>query len=471
MAAFPSTVAELGAAAPSFSGRLHLQGRIVPANLALASRLSLLAELEAEHVADGALISGLEVHVNGGIQRLGPCQFKASAKRGCGRLYFTEHLYDCRALLLEGRVVDLRSLFDSVPAVLAQKEQIRPEFREHVAALTYDLAVYKRFFDEQDQFLAAEPSEAAERAGEALLRTEGRRFLAFLDRKVAELEHVVRGYTREEHERHGFYLRRQLWHYLLTSEFFRRTNLKPSGYAGDAELMVMIYENSYVGTSTFGRLMHKHPVETRAADAVRARRGLIPGALREALARAPAREGGRFRFLSLACGPAYELLDVFRDGEDLRRLECVLLDQDTSALELARGVVRRIEAERGAAPAVRYFEDSVRTMLRTRDLPQRFGQHEFVYSMGLFDYLTAPVARAVLARAWELLAPGGTLLVGNYHVGNPTRIHMDYWADWPLTYRTEESFLALADKLPCAARAIEFDETRCQMFLRLEKPA
>ena len=467
MAASLSSAAELDAGTPSLAGRLDLGGTHVPATLALASRLSLLVRLDGpERVEDGALLRGLEVTVGGCAQRLGPCRFAAAQERGSGLLYFTEHLYDCRALLLEGRVVDLRALFDNLPAVLAQKVHIRPEFREHVAALAYDLSVYKRLFDEQDRILAAEPPDAAAAASRALLETEGRRFLAHLDRKAAELEEVVRGYTREEHERHGSYLRRLLWPYLLTSECLRRTNLKPSGYAGDAEVMVMLYENAYVGPSTFAQLMHKHPVETRAADAVRNRRRLIPRALREARERHGAR---RFRFFSLACGPAYELADVFQSAEDVAEIEGVLLDQDSKALELARGMVRRIEAERGAAPAVGYVQDSVRTMLRSRDLGQRLGEFEFVYSMGLFDYLTAPVARAVLAKAWELVAPGGTLLVGNYHVDSPSRVYMDYWADWPLVYRTEESFLALAEGLPGAARSVELDETGCQMFLVLEK--
>jgi extracellular factor (EF) 3-hydroxypalmitic acid methyl ester biosynthesis protein len=90
--------------------------------------------------------------------------------------------------------------------------------------------------------------------------------------------------------------------------------------------------------------------------------------------------------------------------------------------------------------------------------------------MGLFDYLTTPVARAVLTRAYELLAPGGTLLVGNFHVGCPTRVQMDYWGDWPLVYRTEEAMLALADGLPEAGRALLWDEHRCQLFLRLTRP-
>jgi extracellular factor (EF) 3-hydroxypalmitic acid methyl ester biosynthesis protein len=108
-------------------------------------------------------------------------------------------------------------------------------------------------------------------------------------------------------------------------------------------------------------------------------------------------------------------------------------------------------------------------MLRTRDLRGRLGVFDFIYSMGLFDYLTAPVARAVLARTVDLLAPGGEIVVGNFHVTTPTRTYMDYWADWTLIYRSEESLLALAEGLPIASARIDFDETRCQMFLRLQR--
>ena len=471
MAVSPSAAGERAPLeAERLRGVLDAPGGPLRASLALASRLSLVAELEGgAELADGTELAGLSVELAGGPVRLGPARFAAAGRSGRGRLVFTEHLYDCRALVQEGRVADLRGYFENVPVVLAQKAHIRQEFRAHVADLSYDLAVYKRFFDEQDRILATEPHDVAAAAREALVRSEGRRFLGFLDAKVAELERLVSGYTKEEHERHGFFFRRQLWPYLLASEFLKRTNLKPSGYAGDADLMVMIYENDYLGPSLFARLMHKHPLETRAAEAVRSRRRLVPRLMREALGRFPALTGHGFRVLSLACGPALELEDVLVRPEDAARIDVTLLDQDPHALELARGAVRRIEARLGAGLSARYLEDSVRTMLRTRDLRGRLGEMHFVYSMGLFDYLTGPVARAVLAKTFEVLAPGGTLVIGNSPVASPTRIHMDYWADWPLVYRTEESFLGLAEGLP-GVPSLEFDETRCQMFLRLDRP-
>jgi extracellular factor (EF) 3-hydroxypalmitic acid methyl ester biosynthesis protein len=360
--------------------------------------------------------------------------------------------------------------FANLPLVLSLRERIRPEFRDYVARLVYDLSVYKRLFDDQDRAIEAEPLEVHELAREALLRTEGRRFIDFLRAKDEELLGLVRGYSSEEHERHGFFLRRMCWPFILGSEIHRRTNLKPRGYAGDAEMMRLIYEDRYVGHFLFNRLLHKHAVEMPGADAVRNRRRLVPETLRDVERRFSIGGGPpRLRILSVASGPAWELQDLFLSPRDASRFECTLLDQDPEALAAARRAVSALEVERKLRVCVTYLENSVRTMLRDRHLAERLGTFQFIYSMGLFDYLTPPVARAVLAKLHSLLAPGGTLLVGNYHVANASRFYMEYWLDWSLYYRTEESFLALADGLEAASTAVTLDESRCQLFLRMEK--
>jgi extracellular factor (EF) 3-hydroxypalmitic acid methyl ester biosynthesis protein len=258
------------------------------------------------------------------------------------------------------------------------------------------------------------------------------------------------------------------WHLILTSAIHRRTNVKPRGYAGDAEMMRLIYEDGYAGDSLFGELLHKHAVSMPGAEAVRNRRRLVPRAMRDVAARFTS-SPEPLRFLSLASGPAAELQDLYRDAADCARFEVALLDQDPQAHEVARASVTAVEKALGARIAARYLADSVRTMLRDRHLAERLGTFHAVYSMGLFDYLTPPVARAVLSKAYELLVPGGTLLVGNYHVAHSSRTYMDYWLDWPLYTRTKEGFLALAEGLPDAETVIDFDESGCQMFLRIEK--
>jgi extracellular factor (EF) 3-hydroxypalmitic acid methyl ester biosynthesis protein len=421
--------------------------------------------------ADRTVFPRLLVRLKNGEAQLSRCRLQRDEGRsGCaGRLVFLDDVYDCRSLVFERRLVNARSSFQNVPLVLAQKERIRPAFRQYTADLVYDLSAYKKLFGEQDPLFAGEPGEVTSEAQEALLATEGRRFFKFCDERKAELNQLVQGFDKEEHERHGFYLRRLAWEFIACSEMLKRTNLKPRGYAGDAEMMVMLYENQYVGPTLFHKLMHKYPVEMAAAQAVRNRRRLVSESLQEVRSRTPKASGGALRFLSVASGPAWELQDIFRTKEDLSQLSCVLIDQDPHALACAGSTVQRVEAAHGGQVDVEYLDLSVRTMLRTADAAGRLGRFHFIYSMGLFDYLTPPVAHAVLRRLYELLAPGGTLLVGNYHIDNPDRFYMAYWADWVLYHRTERELRDLAAGLPGAGVSIGFEPSGAQMFLRVDK--
>lgn len=464
---------ELAPADLTLEGVLERDDARLPVTVRFASRLSLFVSFQTGKLfPDRSVFQRLTLKLADRELELSSCRLHTEYTRqgGAGRLVFLDDIYDFQALFFEKKFVNLRGFFQNLPLVLAQKEQVRPEFREYVSGALYDLAVYKRFFNEQDRTLANEPEQVAAPAQEVLLRTEGRRFFEFFDAQLKELEQVVAKFDREEHERHGYYLRRQAWEFILGSAFLKRTNLKPRGYAGDAEMMVMVYENRFLGNYVFNKLMHKHPVETAAAQAVRNRRRLIPSVLRSIAPRFAPQEAP-LRLLSLACGPAWELEDVYAQPEDAARYHLTLLDQDPQALEMARQAVARVKAARDLSVQARYLNDSVRTMLGGRDLRTRIGSFHFIYSMGLFDYLTRPVARALLSRLFELLEPGGTLLIGNYHVGNPTRHYMAYWMDWVLYYRTEEEFLDLGEGLPGAKLSLTFDETRAQMFLQVDKEA
>ena len=147
-----------------------------------------------------------------------------------------------------------------------------------------------------------------------------------------------------------------------------------------------------------------------------------------------------------------------------------LLDQDPEALAQAHALIARLEKKLSAKPQARTVCTSVRTMQQGGGSPDE-PPYDFVYSMGLFDYLTDTTATAVLSWLYGRLFPGGELVVGNFHVRNPSRTFMDYWADWTLWYRNESELLRLTDSLPGAKSRIDFEESGCQIFLHVTKPA
>ena len=410
---------------------------------------------------------------NGDSVELGPCHILSDSNLdgSGGRLVFTNAVYDFEGLLGKNKILKLQAPFHDLPGVLARKNSIKPSFKEYTANLTYDLNVYKNLFDEMDSQYGQEQEDVRKYVQRAIINSEGEAFKCFLDDKLNELQHIVVDYSREEHQHHGFYFRKQLWNFILCSSLIARTNLKPRGYAGDSEMMRMIYLNDYLGNSTFSKLMHKHAVEHPAAQSVRNRIELIAELLRKDRISSGLLPQEKMEVLSVGCGPALELQEVLKSPEDCEKYHFTLLDQDSLALSEATALITEIENKFNHKVSADYLECSVRTMIFGSKLQQKMGQFHFIYSMGLFDYLTAPVAKAVLKNLYRLLVPGGKMVIGNFHVTNPSTCYMEYWCDWVLCQRTEEELEALLKDNRSADISILFEDTGSQMFLNIRKTA
>ena len=346
----------------------------------------------------------------------------------------------------------------------------RSAFESHVEQTAERLEAWRICLDEHDRLNAARATGVMASDPDRVAWTHAPVFFGFLDDCHAELESLVEELDADEQSRAGEKLRARLLPWLKQSTFLARTIERPRGYAGDAEMMRMIYERAYVGPTSFAKLLHRHPIESDAAQAVRNRRELIPHLLGEVEQRLGSRTDP-LRVLSVACGPAWELRDLYRCATDTARFRCTLLDQDAEALETARAGMHAIEQAFGRPVGATFVNRSVKDLLRSAETRASLGRFHFVYSMGLYDYLPANVARALTQHLYDLLEPGGTLVIGNYHVGNPTRSYMKYWMNWPLEYRTEGQLLALAPATEGARASLSFDETRAQMFLRVDRGA
>lgn len=407
---------------------------------------------------------------------MGPCRVVESDDKNPKRFRLVPYgrIHDFEKLFFRSKLETLESSAVNLPLILSYKERIDPAFKEYVSDLTYDLNAYKNALDRMDEEFAHEPEAVRAIVQHGILKSVGPELTRYLDERLADLIRITSGYSGNEHEHHGFYFRKQLWNIILCCPIMARTNLKPRGYSGDSEMMRMIYVGGYRGSGSFGKILHKHAMDQPAADAVRNRRRDIAAMLREYVSekRKSAELRGKNRklkILSVACGPAFEIQDIVATKEDAENLHFSLLDQDEQALLEASQLVRTVEQTVGTELSVDFIKESVRTMLVTTELRERWGRFNFIYSMGLFDYLTAPVATAVLRKLYQLLMPGGEMIIGNFHSENPTRFYMAYWLDWTILYRSEREFLSLASRLPGADADILFDATRIQMLLRVRK--
>ena len=458
--------------AADIRAHLEVDGKQIPIDVKYSSKYSLLVRfLNRDRFKNGEEFSKLVCHVNEDPFELGPCKLisEPNIDGYAGRLICVNDIYDLENLLLKNEMVKLQSAFHNLPLVLAHKTKITPVFKDYTSDLTYDLSVYKNLFDNLDSEYKDETEIIKSSIQKALINTEGINLMTFLDEKLDDLEQIVAGFNKNEHEHHGFYFRKQLWNYILCAPFMARTNLKPRGYSGDSEMMRMLYANTYQGDSTFAKILHKHPLKHPAAKAVRNRRKLISQMLVKLKNKERPRPENPIKILSVACGPAFELQDILKSETDSSIYHFTLLDQDRHALFEAANLITQIENSLDTKIPVTYLNESVRTMLKTAKLEKKWGQFDYIYSMGLFDYLTPPVAKAVLNKLYQLLVTGGEMVIGNFHVSNPSKYYMEYWLDWVLYYRTEEDFMDLLGGISTADAKVSFEDTGSQMFLQVTK--
>lgn len=219
--------------------------------------------------------------------------------------------------------------------------------------------------------------------------------------------------------------RHRLLSALLEDPLIRHAFTRPRGYPGDAELLDLIYygpDGSYPRTkspSALGREIFSYLFDAPAAQAVRERRRLIAKLVTATVGRLP-----RPRLLAVAAGHLreFELLES-HVAEQLG--EWVALDQDAESLQ-------QIERSYGRS-AIRTVHASVKDLLRPTC---GFGEFDFVYAAGLYDYLTDSFAQRLTQHLFGMLRPGGQLLVANFVPGIRDRGFMEAYLRWDLIYRS-----------------------------------
>ncbi len=61
---------------------------------------------------------------------------------------------------------------------------------------------------------------------------------------------------------------------------------------------------------------------------------------------------------------------------------------------------------------------------------------DLLYSAGLFDYFSDPVAQLAAKALFKRLKPGGQLIIGNFNLTAPNQFAMRLALDWSLIYRS-----------------------------------
>lgn len=218
-----------------------------------------------------------------------------------------------------------------------------------------------------------------------------------------------------------------------------RSFSRPRGYAGDAELLDLIYfprQAKLDDASSKGKKIYHFTTGVGIARALRERKAMVAQQIDETAGRVE-----NARVLSIACGHCREA--ELSSAIQNRELGTFLgLDQDQDSLDL-------VEKQYGSL-GLDTAQLSVKDIVRGNAV---MGQFDLIYSSGLYDYLGKRLAQKLTAQLYKMLSPGGKLILFNVIPNYEEIGYFESFMNWSLIGRDQSEMLELAANLPASELA------------------
>jgi len=304
----------------------------------------------------------------------------------------------------------------------------------------------------------------------AILGAVAPKIIAAFNGQHERFEEIIYALPPEARGAHQDFVRRH-WHKLfLCSPFGHRTYHKPIGYAGDYEMMNMIYRNQPEGGTLFEKLIHLLLVSQWPARSVRNRIAHLGGNIVNETARA-ARAGKTARILNVGCGPAREVQDFLKETQLSNQAEFMLMDFNEETLLHAGQKLVEAKRQFSRRTPIRTEQVSVYELLK-RTQRKHAGAEKFdlIYCAGLFDYLAPDTCRALMQLWYDSLSPGGLMLVANMTDSKPFRYFIEFILDWQLIYRNSSEILSLVPEHCRETARVVAEPVSVNLFLHIRKP-
>ncbi len=386
---------------------------------------------------------------------------------------FNDRLMDIYSIIKADKITKLQNEFLDFIQSMAIEENLDSEFVHLTSHLHYILSGFQERLLQEEEKIKEEDPEVQPALMETLRELSFDALSEELNRYYDHFSRIIGRFNdSKQHFIHREFFQKRLHEFYMKSKLFQRAFEKPLGYAGDFEMMNIIYRNQFEGEDVFSQVMGKIDCVGAAAKAVRNRRAYLYGKLGEVVKSRSKHD--RVKVISVACGPTLEFFDILKslEGTELPCfVEFIGMDQDRLALQDAR---TRIEATISTRHdiEVQFVEDNIKRLIvgkdRERDI---YTNADVVYTAGLFDYLSQRASNRLIHKLYTFLKPGGLLIIGNFGQYNPQRFIMEYGSEWFLLHRSEEEIKELAAGLPeDAGLAVEKEPEGVNLFLNISKP-
>ena len=254
--------------------------------------------------------------------------------------------------------------------------------------------------------------------------------------------------------------------YALQSQSVKHALEKPGGYAGDYEMLEFIYNNKPLSEG-LGYCADETFLADDYAKAVRNRKDTMKKKLKAFLESDPK----DFNILNIACGASRDLRELFAENtfQLTGKTTFTLIDKSKEALDFSKEQLK----DHPSGTEFLFYNHSVYDYLKEPDKYHKLlaGQ-DVVYSIGLADYIPEDALMKQIGFFYDLLKPGGKLIIAHKDSKNYHPLLPDWWADWTFYLRNIDDVVNLAKSSPIKNYKLNVeqeDNTKIIFFITIEK--
>ena len=259
----------------------------------------------------------------------------------------------------------------------------------------------------------------------------------------------------------------------MESPFVHRTYTKPLGYAGDYEMVNMMFRGAFEGASLHAKMINLYAMQLPPIVAHRNRIQYLRAKLNQESLRMQTQKQ-TLRVFNLGCGPAHEIQRFVAEDLLADNVHFTLADFNDETLGHTNRILADLILRHHRKTIVNTVKRPVQQVLKEHQRSirsKRSEVYDLIYCAGLFDYLTDQVCRQLMDAFYELLAPGGLLIATNVD-DHPAQYQMECFLEWCLVHRDKAKMHSLVPaKADPQELSIKSDSTGVNMFIEVRKPA
>jgi extracellular factor (EF) 3-hydroxypalmitic acid methyl ester biosynthesis protein len=240
-------------------------------------------------------------------------------------------------------------------------------------------------------------------------------------------------------------LRNATHKWFLQSYCIKRSYEKPQGYAGDYEIIDKIYQNNPIGTN-IGYAIDKYYLDNPGSVSMRERLKHIVNNITGIVNKYEQNGNDLFTIFNLGSGPGRDVNEILNKTNGTH---FILADRDIDALNYSKKLLHS-HTDRVIFKEVNFL----RIIAGHKYNIKNYGSHNIIMCIGLYDYLNKQTAVKLTQSIYPMLKPGGTLIISNWNVSNPSRTEMEWICDWYVYHRTHNEIIDILRDAGIDSRSI-----------------